>query len=263
VIVGAGPTGVELAGAISELSRMALASDFRHIDPASAKVILIEAGSRILASFSEKLSQRAAQELTGFGVEMRTHTRVEKMDRDGVYIAGQKIKARTVIWAAGVVASPAGQWLGCETDRAGRIIVQPDLSVPARKNIYAIGDTISFIQNGESLPGVSPVAMQQGRYVARLLKAKLKGKSLDKPFHYLDKGNLATIGRSFAIAQIGGLRFSGLFAWIVWLVVHIYYLIGFRNRLVVIIQWAYAYMTFKPGARLIVNTDKASSYSLD
>jgi NADH dehydrogenase len=257
VIVGAGPTGVELAGAISELSRMALASDFRHIDPASAKIILIEAGPRILASFPENLSIKAAAELRDFGVEIRTNCRVEKIDGEGVYVSGDKIKTRTVIWAAGVVASLAGQWLKCDVDKGGRIKVLSDLSIPGHSNIFAIGDTASVIQDGVLLPGVSPVAMQQGRYIAKLLKRRLGGHRFEKPFYYIDKGSLATVGRSFAVAQIGSLDFSGFLAWVIWLVVHIYYLIGFRNRLLVLIQWAWAYLSFKPGARLIVNVHKA------
>jgi len=256
VIVGAGPTGVELAGAISELSRRALASDFRHIDPRSAKIILIEASPQILASFSPGLSKKAAKALLKHGVEIRTNSRVGDINGEGVSIGSQKILAKTVIWAAGVVASPAGKWIDADVDYAGRIKVRQDLSVPGHRNIFAIGDTAAFIQDGKLLPGVSPVAMQQGRYLARLINAKIKGKEFESEFHYFNKGNLATVGRSFAVADLGRVKFAGFFAWVAWLVVHIYYLIGFRNRLLVIIQWAWAYLTFKPGARLIVSPEE-------
>jgi NADH:ubiquinone reductase (H+-translocating) len=256
IIVGAGPTGVELAGAISELSRRALASDFRHIDPRSAKIILIEASPQILASFPQSLSKSATEALLKHGVEIRTNSRVGEINNEGVSIGSQKISAKTVIWAAGVVASPAGKWINADMDYAGRIKVRSDLSVPGHINIFAIGDTAAFTQDGKLLPGVSPVAMQEGRYLARLIKARIKGKEFKGEFHYFNKGNLATVGRSFAVADLGAIKFAGFFAWVAWLVVHIYYLIGFRNRLLVIIQWAWAYLTFKPGARLIVAADE-------
>jgi len=256
VIVGAGPTGVELAGAISELSRRALTSDFRHIDPRSAKIILVEASPRILASFPEKLSLRARQALERHGVQIKTQSRVQEISANGVRVGSEEILSKTVIWAAGVVASPAGKWINTEVDQVGRIKVRENLSVPGFDNIFAIGDTAAFFQDGGLLPGVSPVAMQEGRYVARLIRSRLSGRDFNSHFRYFNKGNLATVGRSFAVADLGVFKFSGYFAWITWIIVHIYYLIGFRNRILVIIQWAWAYLTFKPGARLIVAQDE-------
>jgi NADH dehydrogenase len=251
VLVGAGPTGVEMAGAISELAHRALARDFRHIDPTSSHILLLEAGPRILAAFPEKLAQDAQQALTRMGVEVRTSTPVEQVDADGVVAGGQRIVSRTVIWTAGVVASPAGKWLGVETDRAGRVKVGTDLSVPGHSNVFVIGDTALALQENTPLPGLAPVAMQQGRYVAALIRSRVTGAGEPPPFHYHDKGTMATVGRAFAIVDAGRLRFSGFLAWIAWMGVHIMYLIGFRNRLLVMLQWAWAYFTFQRGARLI------------
>ena len=253
VLVGAGPTGVEMAGSISELAHYALKSDFRHLDPASARVVLIEAGPRILASFSESLAQKAAKKLRSLGVEILTQTRVQQLDADGVEISNHRIQSKTAIWCAGVVASPAGDWLKAEVDRAGRVKVSADLSVPGHPEIFVIGDTAAVVQDGQPLPGVAPVAMQQGRYVASVIRKKIKDPlvSTVKPFHYQNKGNLATVGRSFAIAEFAGFRISGLIAWWIWVFVHIYYLINFRNRVLVMIQWAWSYFTFQRGARLI------------
>ena len=251
VLVGAGPTGVEMAGAIAELAHKALAADFRHIDPNSARILLIEAGPRILATFAETLSQQAQKQLETMGVEVRTNTRVEQIDAQGVVAAGARIPSKTVIWSAGVAASPAGQWVGAETDRAGRIKVNPDLTVPGLPNVFAIGDTMTLQQNGKPLPGVAQVAMQQGRYVAQRIRSRIEKKLEPLPFHYVDKGNMATVGRSFAIVDSHGLHLSGFLAWIAWLTIHIFYLIGFRNRILVLIQWAWAYITYQRGARLI------------
>jgi NADH dehydrogenase len=252
VIVGGGPTGVELAGAIAELAHRALAQDFRHFDPASARILLVEAGPRLLPAFPEELARAAVHKLERLGVEVRTSAPVEQVDGDGAVIAGKPLLARTVIWAAGVMASPAGEWLGAQMDRAGRVIVRPDLTVPENPEIFVIGDTASVAEDGQPLPGVAPVAMQEGRYVASAIRRRLAGEQAIAPFHYWNKGNLATVGRSFAIADLGRLRLSGFIAWVAWLAVHIYYLIGFRNRLLVLVQWAWAYCTYQRGARLIV-----------
>ncbi|HEY7358313.1 MAG TPA: NAD(P)/FAD-dependent oxidoreductase [Ktedonobacterales bacterium] len=251
VIVGGGPTGVELAGAIAGLARKSIVRDFRHIDSSEARILLVEAGPRLLAAFPETLARKAQRELERDGVEVLTNAPVEQVDADGVVIAGKHTSARTVIWAAGVKASPAGKWLGAETDRAGRVLVGPDLTMPGHPEIFVIGDTASATQDEKPLPGVAPVAMQQGRYVARVIRRRLAGKQKSKPFHYRDKGNLATVGRSYAITDLGFIQLAGFLAWVTWLVVHIFYLIGFRNRLLVMIQWAWAYLTYQRGARLI------------
>jgi NADH dehydrogenase len=251
ILVGAGPTGVEMAGSIAELAQYALESDFRHIDPKHTRIILIEANARILAGFPDSLSQKAAHKLKSLRVEIMNGARVEKVDAEGVIVSGTRVYGKTVIWCAGVIASPAGKWLNAEVDRAGRVKVNPDLSAPGHSNVFVIGDTASSVQDGKPLPGVAPVAMQQGKYVASLLRARVEGKKEVRPFHYINKGNLATVGRSFAVADFGKIRVSGFFAWIVWLIVHIYYLIGFRTRILVLIEWAWAYFTFQRGARLI------------
>ncbi len=255
VLVGAGPTGVEMAGAIAELAHRALASDFHHINTKDAHILLLEAGPRILAAFPEKLAQDAQNELTSMGVEVRVGKPVECVDADGVMVGGRRIASHTVIWTAGVVASAAGKWLGAEMDRVGRVKVNPDLSVPDHPEIFVIGDTALFVQDGQPLPGLSPVAMQEGRYAAELIRRRVIGASEMPPFHYHDKGTMATVGRAFAIVDLGRFRFSGFFAWITWLTVHIFYLIGFRNRLLVLFQWAWAYLTFQRGARLITLRD--------
>jgi len=251
VLVGAGPTGVELSGAIAELAHKALASDFRHIDTRMTRIMLIEAAPRILAAFSESLAQKTQKRLTSMGVEVRTGTPVTDVDEHGVVVDGERINTATIIWGAGVSASSAGKWLGAEVDRAGRVKVSSDLSVPEHPNVFVIGDTASSVQNGKALPGVAQVAMQGGRYVASVITHRVAGKELNKPFHYRDKGNLATVGRSYAIIDIGNIRLTGFFAWLMWLAVHIYFLVGFRNRLVAIFQWAWTYFTYSRGARLI------------
>jgi NADH dehydrogenase len=253
VIVGGGPTGVELAGAIAELAHKALARDFRHFDPASARILLVEAGPRLLPAFPEPLAQAATRKLERLGVEVRNGAAVEQIAHTGVVIAGQPLPARTVIWAAGVKASPAGTWLDAPLDRAGRVLVNPDLTLPGHPEIFVIGDTAAVMENGRPLPGVAPVAMQQGRYVGAVIQRRVAGDPTETPpFHYWNKGNLATVGRSFAVADLGRLQLTGFIAWVAWLAIHIYYLIGFRNRLLVLIQWAWAYFTYQRGARLIV-----------
>jgi NADH dehydrogenase len=251
VLVGAGPTGVEMAGAIAELAHKALAADFRTIDPKSARIILVEAAPKILLVYPESQSRRAQKALNRLGVEVRTNAAVENITEDGVVIAGKLLQAKTVIWTAGVAASPAGQWLGAEVDRAGRVKVTDNLSLPNHPNVFVIGDTASVMQNGKMLPGVAPVAMQEGSYVGSLIAQKVAGKENVRSFHYHDKGSLATVGRSFGIVDIGRFRFSGFIAWVMWLFIHIFYLIGFRNRFVVMFQWAWAYLTYQRGARLI------------
>lgn len=252
VIVGGGPTGVELAGAIAELAHRTLRGDFRHIDVTSSRIVLVEAMPRLLNTFPEALSEKAAKKLERLGVEVRTDERVEEVDGDGVVVEGQRIAAGTVIWAAGVKASPAGNWLGVETDRAGRVIVNDDLTVPDHPEIFVLGDTAKATdEDGNPLPGVAPVAMQQGRYAGRVIHERVGGREKPRPFHYFNKGNLATIGRAYAIADFGFARASGFIAWALWLGVHILYLIGFRNRLLVMVQWAWAYFTYEHGARII------------
>ena len=251
VVVGGGPTGVEMAGAVAELAKRALAMDFRSIDPRSARIFLVEAGPRVLPAFDPSLSEAARRSLQALGVDVRLGDGVSDCDGDGVSIGAERIECRTIIWAAGVMASPAGEWLGVETDRAGRIKVAADLSVPRHPNIFVIGDTAQVLgSDGHLLPGVAPVAKQQGRYVAELLIARTRGRSTG-PFRYRDYGSLATIGRKSAVAQIGRLRLTGFVAWVLWSVAHIYFLIGFRNRLLVATNWAWNYVTFQRGTRLI------------
>jgi len=253
VVVGGGPTGVELAGAIGEMSRFTLARDFRTIDAASARIILLESGPRILPSFSEHQASRATRDLEQLGVQVWTNSAVTNVSAAGVEIGSERIRAATVLWAAGVKASPLGEKAGLKVDRQGRVLVEPDLSVPGHKNVFVAGDLACFLhQTGKPLPGTAPVAMQEGRYLARLIRGELSGKPR-RPFHFVDKGQMATIGRSRAIVELGRLKMAGFPAWLLWLVVHIYYLTGFKNRLLVVLQWAWSYLTFRRGARLIVS----------
>lgn len=251
VVVGGGPTGVEVAGAIAELARFVLDRDFRSIDPESAEIILLEAGPRILPSFAPDLSQSAERQLAELGVRVETGAMVTEISQHGVSLGERFIPASTVIWAAGVSATSLTSTLGVELDRAGRVFVEPDLTLPGHRNVFAIGDMCSFLhQTGKPLPGVSPVAMQMGRAVARNIVRAVNGKPYET-FRYLDKGSMATIGRSRAVAELGKLKLKGFLAWMSWLLVHIFFLIGFRNRLVVIIEWAWSYLTYQRGARLI------------
>lgn len=252
VIVGGGPTGVELAGAIAELAHRTLRGDFRHISVTSARIVLVEAMPDLLTAFPLPLSKRVVRKLERLGVEVRTSERVEQVDAHGVLVEGERIAAGTVIWAAGVKASPAGEWLGAVTDRVGRVVVDGDLSVPDHPEIFVLGDTALVAgTDGKPLPGVAPVAMQQGRYVGKVIRERVAGHANPHPFKYFNKGNLATIGRAYAIADFGFLRVSGFVAWVLWLTIHIFYLIGFRNRLLVMLQWAWAYFTYEHGARII------------
>jgi NADH:ubiquinone reductase (H+-translocating) len=251
VVVGGGPTGVELAGAIAEISRHVLVSDFRSIDPREARIVLVEAGPRILPAYLPESSRRAAETLRDRGVEVRTASPVTGVDSGGVRFGTERLAARTVLWAAGVAASPLARTLGSPVDAAGRAIVEPDLSIPGHPEVFVIGDLSVFThQTGKPLPGLSPVAIQQGCAAAANILRTLAG-SPRRPFHYVDKGTMAVIGRAAAVAEIAGLRFSGFFAWILWCFVHIFYLIGFRNRVIVMMEWAWAYLTFQRGARLI------------
>jgi NADH dehydrogenase len=259
VIVGGGPTGLELAGALGEIANDTLKRDFYDIDPADSRIILLEAADRVLNHMPPELSHAAEESLIRLGVRPRTHARVTNITPESVTIAiGDRveiIRTRTVLWAAGVQASPLGKLLsvrvGAETDRAGRVLVEPDLSVPGHPEILVIGDLANYShQEGKPLPGVAPVAMQQGRYVAQLVRARLQGRTLP-PFRYRDKGSLATIGRAEAVADFGKLRFSGFTAWVLWLFVHLMYLVEFENRVLVLIEWAYNYVTRNRGARLI------------
>ena len=259
VVVGAGPTGVELAGAIGELAAHTLKRDFRRIDPATARILLVEAAGRPLPPYPESLSRAAAESLSRLGVELLTGTRIEEIDPEGVVVSSgegrRRIPAATVLWAAGVQASPLASALaeqtGAELDGNGRIRVQPDLSLPGHPEVLVLGDMCRLDDaEGNPLPGVAPVAMQQGRHAARSLRRRLAGKST-RPFRYRDRGSLAVIGRAAAVAELGPLRFSGYPAWLLWLFVHIMYLVGFANRVLVLFQWAYSYLTRGRGARLI------------
>lgn len=255
VVVGGGPTGVELAGALGEMSRFTLARDFRRIDPKSSRVILVEAGPRILPSFPASLASRAVRDLESLGVQVWTDSPVTKIDEDGVEVGDERLRCRTKVWAAGVEPSPLSRKLGAELDRQGRVKVAPDLSLPGHPEVFVLGDQARLEgPDGDPLPGVAPVALQQGDHVARQLRRELAGKPRE-PFRYRDKGQLATIGRSRAVLEIGRLRMAGLVAWLVWLVVHIYFLVGFKNRLFVVLQWAWAYGRFRRGARLIVGKE--------
>jgi NADH dehydrogenase len=257
VVIGGGPTGVELAGAFAELSRRVLRKDFRRIDPGQARVLLIEAGPRILAAFPPELSDSARSQLTSLGVEVRTNTPVRNIARGRVDLEGDEtLKAENIIWAAGVSASPLTHQLGVELDRAGRVKVNPDLSLPGHREVFAIGDLALVLdEDGKPVPGVSPAAMQMARHVARLIHDELvHGARAGErpPFRYWDKGTMATIGRSAAVAKVGQLEFEGLFAWLAWLFVHLIFLIGFRNKLAVLLQWTYSYFAYKRGARIVM-----------
>jgi NADH:ubiquinone reductase (H+-translocating) len=255
VIIGGGPTGVELAGALAELAKAALARDFRHIDPTTARIILVEAGPRLLPSFPPKLSAVAARALTRLGVELRLGAAVTRCDREGAVLDDEGIESRTLIWAAGVAASPAATWLGVGPGRGGRVAVTQDLSLPGHPDIFVIGDTAQVEGPDGALPGVAPVAKQEGAYVARVIAARLAGKRPPGPFRYRNFGNLATIGRKEAVVDFGRLRLTGRIAWLVWGLAHIYFLIGFRNRMAVAVDWLWSYLTYQRGARLITGQD--------
>jgi NADH dehydrogenase len=278
VVVGGGPTGVELAGTLAEISRHALAHEFRSIDPARTHILLVEGGPRVLPAYAEDLSRSAQEQLNRLGVEVRTSTVVTQIEPGAVYAGDTRLPATVVLWAAGVAASPLGKKLGAEVDRAGRVLVQPDLSVPGHPEVFVIGDLAALKdEQGKMLPGVAPVAIQQGRFVAKVIREEL-GRAAAPPFsrslrvggdfgrptfHYWDKGSLATIGRAAAVAQFGRIHISGFIAWLSWLFVHILFLIGFRNRLLVFIQWAWSYVTYERGARLITGSTYLPGWTPD
>jgi NADH:ubiquinone reductase (H+-translocating) len=251
VVVGAGPTGVELAGAMAEIARHSIVRDFRRIDPATARIVLVEGGPRVLPAYAPSLAAYAERALGRIGVEVRTGAVVTRVDPEGVEIGGERIATRNVVWAAGVTASPLGARLGAPLDRAGRVRVAPDLTVPGHPEVYVTGDLAGLDgADGRPLPGVAPVANQQGRHAARNVRLALQGRPL-RPFRYVDRGSMATIGRNAAVLEAGRLKMKGLPAWLAWLFVHIFALIGFRNRAMVMLQWAWSYLTWQRGARLI------------
>lgn len=257
VIVGGGATGVEMAGAIADIARQTLAADFRHIDPRSAHIVLIEAGPRLLPTFPPDLSDYVRATLMKAGVDVKTDTMVTQCDKDGVDTNGGRIDASTIIWAAGVVASPAARWLGLEADRAGRVKVKPDLSLPEHPEIFVIGDTAAVVDtNGKPVPGIAPAAKQMGLYVGKLIAARIAGRPDGKPFRYRHLGDLATIGRRAAVVKFGPLKLKGFVGWVFWSVAHIYFLIGLRYRFVVAFTWFWDYLTFQRGARLITEMER-------
>ena len=256
-VVGGGPTGVELAGTLAEIARHTLRNEFRHIDPASAKVRLVEAGLRVLSSFPEVLSLKARRQLEKLGVEVLTGTPVSDIDSQGFKLGEQFVPARTVVWAAGVAASPLARTLDVPLDRAGRVQVQPDLTLPDHPELFVAGDLAALSQaDGKPVPGVAPAAKQMGKYVAGVIRARLHGKPEPGPFKYADYGNLATIGRMAAIVHLGRLQLSGILAWWFWLAAHVFFLIGFRNRIVVLLNWAVAYWSYQRRARIIFGDDQ-------
>jgi NADH dehydrogenase/putative oxidoreductase len=264
LICGAGPTGVELAGAIAELARHGLAREFRGFDPASARIVLVQAGPRILPQFPETLARVAHGSLGRLGVEVRTNSRVEEIDAGGAVVNGMRVEAGTVLWTAGVAASPAADWLGVAPDRAGRVPVGPDLTVPGRPEVFVIGDTaLSLAWNGEPAPGLAPAAKQAGSYAASVIAARLAGRMPPRPFRYKHKGSLATIGRKSAVADFGRLRLAGPIAWWLWGAVHILFLAGFRNRVAVVVGWVWSYFTFDVAVRLITQPQPPSAESAD
>jgi len=250
---------VELAGALAEIARHTLPREFRRSDPRKANILLVEAGPRVLPAFDDELSAKAKKQLERLGVQVRTGEAVSAIDEQGVKLGDQHIESHTVLWAAGVSASPVGAMLGAPTDRAGRVQVEADLSLPGHPNVFVIGDLAAIAQaNGNLVPGVAPAAKQMGNHVARTIRARAEGNTSPAPFHYRDDGSLATIGRMAGVAQFGRIKISGILAWWIWLVAHVYFLIGFRNRLVVLMDWAMAYWTYERSARIVVGKDEVS-----
>lgn len=253
VVIGAGPTGVELAGAIADISKRYMERDFRAIDPARSRIILLEGGPRVLPAYPEDLSASAERQLTEMGVEVRTNAMVTNVEWGLVTVGKEKIPATVILWGAGVSASPLGKMLGAPTDRAGRVLVMPDLSLPGHPEVFVAGDlAASKMKDGNMVPGLAPAAIQMGKFAARQIRRSIAGRPREE-FAYLDKGTLATIGRSRAVADLGKLHFSGYLAWLAWLFVHLFFLIGFRNRILVMMEWAWAYLTYKSSARLITD----------
>jgi NADH dehydrogenase FAD-containing subunit len=253
ILVGGGPTGVEMAAALAVLVRTTLRSEFRRIDPTSARIVLVDANPKVLGTFAPGLSEAAKERLEKLGVEVRLGQRVEKIDNEGVIVAGERIASKTVIWTAGVAPSPAGKWLGVETDRAGRVRIQSDLRVPGHPEIFVIGDTASLDQGGKPLPGVAQVAMQQGRYAGKLIGRQIAGKNNVKPFRYFDKGNMAVVGKGYAILESGNVKLHGLIAWLAWAFIHIQFLAQLSLQISVFLQWGWLFLTGQRGSRLIVN----------
>jgi NADH dehydrogenase len=261
VVIGGGPTGVELAGTLAEIARHALANEFHSIDPRHSRILLIEGGPRVLPAYAEDLSRSAEKQLQHLGVEVRTSALVTGVEASAVFVGETRIPAAVILWAAGVAASPLGKSLGAPLDRAGRVLVNPDLSIPGHREVFVIGDLASLKdKNGKQIPGVAPVALQEGAATARNIGREVQGKPR-RDFHYLDKGSLATIGRAAAVAEIGKIHISGFIAWLSWLFIHIFFLIGFRNRLLVMIQWAWSYITYERGARLITGDQSLPSWT--
>lgn len=252
VLVGAGPTGMELAGSIAELAHKTLLRDFRHIDPREVRIVLVDALPRILPSFPEVLARKAARRLHQLGVEIRTGQPVTEVRENGIVIGGEFLPTQHIIWTAGVLASPAGKWLNTETDRSGRVKVQPDLSLAAHANIFVIGDTACIMQDEKPLPGVAPVALQSGKYVAQVIARRITGEDAPAPFHYTDKGMMAIVGRAYALVSSGSLQITGFIAWLIWVGLHIAYLINFRNRIAAASQYAWNYLTYQRSARIIL-----------
>jgi NADH dehydrogenase FAD-containing subunit len=259
VLVGAGPTGVEMAAALAVMVRTTLRSEFKRVDPLSARIVLVDMANRVLGTFDEKISDAAKQRLERLGVEVRLGKAVEKIDEDGIIAGGERIASKTVIWTAGVTPSPAGKWLAVETDRAGRVKVQPDCSVPGHPEIFVVGDTASLQQDGKPLPGVAQVAMQQGRYAGKLIHRRVSGRSAPPPFRYFDKGNMAVVGKGFAVLQSGPIKMSGFFAWLAWAAIHLQFLATQNLRVSVFVQWVWTYLTGQRGSRLIVNHHAAAN----
>ena len=261
VVVGGGPTGVELAGTLAEITRHVLTHEFRSIDPARARIVLLEGGPRVLPAYPDDLSRSAEDQLRRLGVEVHTNALVTMIEPGVVHVGDKQIIAPVILWAAGVAASPLGKVLGAPCDRAGRVLVQPDLSIPGHPEVFVIGDLASLKdEHGRLVPGLAPAAIQEGRYVAKTIRNELSGRPR-KNFHYWDKGTLATIGRNAAVGEFGKIHISGLIAWLSWLFVHIFFLIGFRNRLLVFIQWAWSYVTYERGARLITGSTSLPGWS--
>jgi NADH:ubiquinone reductase (H+-translocating) len=268
VLVGAGTVGVEMASTLAEMSRMALAHDFRHIDPRKAQILLYEAAPRVLPSYPEKLSADAQRHLESLGVKVFTNTRVTTVDADGIVADGRQVYAATVLWGAGVLASPAGRWLGAETDKSGKVIVGADMSVPGHPEVFVIGDTAHVVAKTRNLlgirakepmvlPGVAQPAIQEGEYVAKVIRRRVSGRPAPPPFWYWDKGDLAIVGRTYAVADLRFVRFAGFLAWVVWAVVHVYFLIGFANRLFVLLQWGFAFLTKRRQVRVFPGQGKS------
>jgi NADH:ubiquinone reductase (H+-translocating) len=260
VIIGGGPTGVEVAGTLAEIANNALAHDFAAIDPKTTKVVLLEGGPRVLPAYPEDLSRSAEEQLRKLGVEVHTSTMVTKVDANAVEVGAKRLPAAVVLWAAGVAASPLGKKLGAPVDRAGRVLVEPDLSLPGHPEVFVIGDLASIKDdNGKPVPGLAPAAIQEGKAAAKNVLRDVEGKRREN-FHYWDKGSLATIGRAAAVAQFGRVHISGFFAWISWLFIHLFFLIGFRNRVIVMLEWAWSYFTYQRGARLITGSTTLPSW---